>query len=87
MSTSNSPADYLPEDILRAREEADTDAMATPVLRAIRAIPPAHMTPEVARSIIETLAAAMMRSAYALSMDEAVNALCDVEYALWDATK
>lgn len=87
MSLTNSPADYIPAEILRAREEADTDAMATPVQRAIRAIPPAYMTPEVARSIIETLAAAMMRSAYALSMDDAINALCDVEYALWDANK
>lgn len=84
MSLTNSPADYIPASILRAREEADTDAMATPVERAIRAIPPAYMTPEVALRIVESLSAAMLRSAWKHPMDDIITALAEeVEHPLW----
>jgi hypothetical protein len=88
MSLTNSPADYVPQAILRARAEADTDAMAEPVEQALRAIPDAYMTPEVALRIVECLANRMAKSAWKHPMDEIITALSDgVEYPLWALVK
>ena len=84
MPHTQSPADYIPAHILRAQAEAADDAVATPVERAIRAIPPAYMTPEVALRIVECLSAAMLQSAWKHPMDEIITALAEeVEHPLW----
>jgi hypothetical protein len=88
MSLTHSPADYIPATILKARAEADTDAMADPVEKALRDIPDAYMTPEVALRIVEALANKMYRSAWKHPMDEMITALSDgVEYPLWALVK
>lgn len=86
MSQTNTPADYLPEEIIRAREEADTEVMATPVERAIRNIPAAFMTPAVAVRIIECLGANLGRSPYASSehVERAIQHLDDASCNLTD---
>lgn len=84
MSHTDSPADRIPAHILRAQAEAADDAVAKPVERAIRAIPPAYMTPEVALRIVECLAAAMINSAWKHPMEDITTALMEeVEHPLW----